>query len=298
MLATVLPGCDSASTPESSDSSSHLNSINTSATTSMVPIDWSDIYVVSTKRRLATESEIDIFEQASGTLPDGYRDFVTEFGFGDLNDVRLVLPEQLSEETALLREHLQEWVWGRQDNNEPIIIPPSSVNDGVPFAESSWGDCYFCSPSQPSVLWHLWPPHDWGDSEATVLPLGFRNLFLHQTPGQPLEDLGPDDLIFQPTRPTFIHIADVAGPDLTDAHTQSVAKLRNKLVAQISPDKETKHEYGVGFFVTRWGASLGIGFRPYDSKYAMNVSMDVEYENEYRNLLSVLEKDGYTFTEK
>ena len=69
----------------------------------MEPLDSAEIYRVSRKLRLPTEDEINVLQQACGRLPDGYREFVGEFGFGQLDGIRIILPEHVVEQTARLR---------------------------------------------------------------------------------------------------------------------------------------------------------------------------------------------------
>lgn len=259
-------------------------------------IDWNKIYVVSDQRRLATEDETKAVERACGTLPLGYRDFVTTFGFGLFDSIRILSPEDMKTVTDNLRDNLNDWIWFRKDDGLPFFVPESSPEDGVPLAGTDWGDYYFCSASDPAVLWHLWRPHDW-DSCPSMLPLGFRNPFWHRFHDEPAAELGREDLIFHPHRSTFSCRAIVDCADIHGDHSQAISQIHSQIVTHISPDKVVSDDYGIYLFVKRWGAYFRIGYQPFDSQYYLLASMDEAHHCAYADLQSALERDGYRFAE-
>lgn len=256
----------------------------------MKPLDWTEIYRVSDKRRLPTQNEVDVLQKSCGRLPDGYLEFITEFGFGELDGIHVMLPEYVADQTPVLRDLLSEWRCGCEDFDQPLIIPPQSIEDGVPLAKTEWGDYYFCSSSDPGVLWYLWRPHDW-DSNPSILPLGFRNPFLHQEPGREPEELGSDGLIFDSCRERFSQSVYVTGKNLTADESSGLPTLIRDVLAPLPADKTVDFDFGSIVYLKKWGAQIQIVFHPQENRFVLFASMDLEHD--CREFLSTVEQKGY-----
>src|SRR6056297_1126708 len=144
-------------------------------------LDWGLIYRVSEHSRVPTVAEMDGIERSCRALPQDYALFVEEFGYGSLDDIDVLTPEAIKDQTTFLREQvLAEWIAYCGEFGQSPVVPRNSHKDAIPVAKTVWGDYYFVSPSEPKTLWHIWRSHDWADSSPTAIPLGFGNLFLHR----------------------------------------------------------------------------------------------------------------------
>lgn len=219
-------------------------------------LDWNVIYRASEQKRVPTAAEIDEIERSCGALPQDYALFVKEFGYGSLDDIDVLTPEAIKNQTAFLREQvLAEWVTFCAEFGQSPIIPGNSYKDAIPFAKTAWGDYYFVSSSQPETLWHIWRSHDWADSSPTAIPLGFGNLFLHRFSDGSIEELGGSSPVFRPAVEM-----DLCQRVLTPTKLpHRLDDFLDRSVAIVHPSRLDRDEFGALMFVRDLGAELRFG---------------------------------------
>ena len=262
--------------------------------TEVWPIDWQDIYVVSDRRCYVTSADLCNIKHACNTVPKGYREFLTHFGFGQLDGIHILRPEHITELTAFVRESLNEWILNCKDAVCPFYVPESCPRDAVPLAKTDFGDFYFVSPTDPGTLWYLWRPHDW-DSNPSIVPLGFYNPFVHQTPGEQTVQFGSGDLIFHPYRELFGKGYAFTVSDDTAQASDTVCRLVDAAVPALIADKHLIHEYGADIFIRERGAVISIRIHPVDRTYYFSISLDKQEEHHCGSIMSVFESAGCTF---
>jgi hypothetical protein len=259
----------------------------------MEPLNWSDIYRVSHERRLPTNAEIDTIQGPCGQFPDGYVEFIRDFGFGELDGIRILQPEHVSGQADFLREQLAEWCSFCEEFDEPIIIPPGVVDDAAPLAGTDWGEFCFCSPSDPGVLWHMPCSHDW-DSKPAILLYGFRNPFVQQVPGEEPEEVAKGPLVFDPDRDVFSRQICVTGPDVIADDSETLATLVRAVHTRLEVNKVVTHDAHVtSAYVIAWGGEIRTGYRHQDSNYFLYMKVDAGHKQDCDALLGSLTEQGY-----
>ena len=258
------------------------------------PLNWPDVYRVSKHRRVATETELAVVQQQCGELPPGYKEFVTDFGFGSLDDVYVAPPETITEMTPSLRESLETWLEFCEEFGDPAIIPAGFADDAIALAESDWGDYYFVSPSQPGVLWYIWRPHDW-DFLPSIIPLGFTNPFLHQNSDGTLTQLGSDAPVFHPDVPRYSQcFAVVPQAGVLDS-ADGLGNFFQDVEGLLQPDKIKGVDTIRNAYVARWGAEFNFGRRRKQPHYfSIICRADPESEDEIAAFLTALSGRGYS----
>lgn len=260
----------------------------------MKPLNWAEIYVVSSKRRLPTVDELATLRQSCGEFPNGYQEFIDSFGFGALDGMHILSPVQVAAQISALRTTLREWACMRAESGEPIVIPPKSIDDGVPLAITDWGDVYFCSPSDPGVLRYICRPHDWdSDSLPSTLPFGFRNPFVHQKPQQEVEVLGQERLVFEPYRDVVSKCFYVRGERTSSNVLETLATLVAAVHSRLQPTRVFKLEDVTVGYLQAWGAEVRVGYRQSDSRYFLFTKVDSEHGNDCDELIAALAQEGY-----
>lgn len=262
----------------------------------MQPLNWAEIYVVSSKQRLPTADELATLRQSCGEFPDGYQEFIEAFGFGELDGIHILLPEDVAGQTSRLRDSLREWACLCEDSDEPILIPPDSIDDGVPLAITDWGDFYFCSPSDAGVLWYIWRGHDW-DFLPSTLPYGFRNPFVRQVPGEDAEVIGRQELVFDPCRDVVSKCFYVRGEHTSSNVSQTLTPLIAAVHSRLQPTKVFTCEDVTVAYLHAWGAEVRVWYRPSDSRYLLSTKADSEHEEDCDALLAALTHEGYVLEE-
>ena len=93
----------------------------------MQPLNLQEIYCVSNHRELADDATLESLAQRCGKLPDGYAELVTTLGFGTLDDLRILKPDEIAQSTPFLRESLQMWAEFAEEFDSPMGFPESSL---------------------------------------------------------------------------------------------------------------------------------------------------------------------------
>ncbi|WP_372719934.1 hypothetical protein [Novipirellula sp.] len=248
-------------------------------------LDWDLIYRVSQHSRIATDAEIDEIKRSCGELPQDYALFVKEFGYGSLDDIDVLNPEAITEQTPYLRKQvLAEWLSFCDSFDESAIIPSSSSQDAIPFAKTAWGDYYFSSPSQPGTLWHIWRSHDWADSSPTQIPLGFGNLFLHRFGDGSIEELGPSSPVFRPAVDTNMQ-QRLLSP-IGSIHT--LKEFLDRCEELIQPSRMDRDEYGALMFAVDLGAEFRFGKRKASDAFVVTSIYPPEQEVAISRMISTI----------
>ncbi|GAA4461914.1 hypothetical protein GCM10023156_45090 [Novipirellula rosea] len=248
-------------------------------------LDWGLIYRVSQHSRIATDAEIDEIERSCGELPQGYALFVKEFGYGSLDDIDVLTPEAITEQTPFLRKQvLAEWLSFCDSLDELAVIPRNSIHDAVPFAKTAWGDYYFSSPSQPETLWHMWRSHDWADSSPTQIPLGFGNLFLHRFVDGSIEELGPSSPVFRPVVETNMQ-QRLLSP-IGSIHT--LEEFLDRCEELIQPSRLDRDEHGALMFAVDLGAEFRFGKRKANQTFVVTSIYPPEQEAAILRVISAI----------
>ncbi len=163
-------------------------------------MDWSKIYRVSLRLRKHSPQHFEALSSRCNELPTGYADFISTFGVGFLDDIKVMDITEILAEVDAFRDLLGEWFSIYADIDMEPILAPIFCRDAIMLAKTGWGAKYFCSPSQPGVLWHLPRSQDW-EELPSVIPLGFHNPFVHCLSSGELIEYGAEDLVFTPDNP-------------------------------------------------------------------------------------------------
>ncbi len=119
----------------------------------------SDVYLVSDKLDLATDSEVAAAEQELGTrLPTGYRAYVMILGAGTLNDtIRLVMPADIVRETQAFHE--TDAIFAIDDTeiynlfeSGLDLLPPERMRSAVLFGTAHDSNRLVFHPDMPDDL--------------------------------------------------------------------------------------------------------------------------------------------------
>ncbi len=255
----------------------------------MNKIDWSQVYVASSQRDLLTAEDVEFLRSQCGKLPEGYEAFVTTFGAGDLCEIQVLNRKQIDCGITYLRDKLTEWFLSAQDEDVPPIIPEQFALDAVPLAATVWGDDYFCSPSEPGVLWRIPTTWDWYHSPAR-LPLGFTNPFVRQVPGEEPDCIAPRHLLFEPSVGRTFRVVQLVPGEKTPV---GVEDLRTLIQTLIAADLDASDEHSLVLYVQRWGARFGAGPRQHKSGYIFSCFMENEYLPEFDRLVQAICSYGY-----
>lgn len=255
----------------------------------MNKIDWSQVYVASSQLDLLSTEDVEFVRSQCGKLPEGYEEFVTTFGSGHLCEIYVLNRKQLDGGFEYFRDKLNEWLLFTQDEDLPSVIPDQFALDAVPLATTDWGDDYFCSPSEPGMLWFIPTGWDWPERPARV-PLGFANPFWHQVPGEEPELLQPGHLIFRPRLgQTFrkVHL-------LPQSNTPGgIADLWKLLKSLIPTDLDDSLDGTLQLYVGRWGARFMSGKVRDQDEFIFSCVIDEGWTAEFDRLVDRVCESGY-----
>lgn len=118
---------------------------------------WRDFYLVKDELTPRTEAEVDAAEDALGMrLPDGYREFVTTLGDGEVSGLlRVCPPDDLLRQQRFLANVLHS-AWFYTEPNETMTR--AYAMESVMVADTSEGDMVIFHPSTRQL--HVLPRND------------------------------------------------------------------------------------------------------------------------------------------
>jgi hypothetical protein len=115
-------------------------------------MNWDDVYLVTDKLDLISDSSIDELEKRLGvTMPHGYREFMTRLGEGYYCGYVYVVPPDSVESYADKWRSLDNKRFPWQED----ILTPEQVNQSIEIASTLDGDSFAFIPNEPTKIYIL-----------------------------------------------------------------------------------------------------------------------------------------------
>ena len=118
----------------------------------MGPLEWDQIYLKSDERCNCPPDHFSFGANLCQVCPIGNPEFLSRFGFGTLDDIRFYDMQLFSDQLVGFRDLLHEWFCICDDCGTPTRMPRAFETNAAVFASDGWGDSYFTSPTQPSLV--------------------------------------------------------------------------------------------------------------------------------------------------